>query len=75
MPVEPVPITPTRLPARSTPSCGQRALWCHSPSKSSSPSIAGRCGIDRLPQAMTQYVAEYVAPSSVVTCQRSRSSS
>ena len=54
MPVEPVPMTPTRLPASSTPSSGQRALWYQSPSKSSSPSIAGRCTDDRHPEAMTQ---------------------
>ena len=24
---EPVPITPTRFPVKSTPSCGQRPVW------------------------------------------------
>ena len=33
---------------------GQRALWYHSPSKSSRPSNAGRCTDDRHPDAMTQ---------------------
>ncbi len=31
LPVGPVPISPTRLPMKSTGSWGQRAVWCHSP--------------------------------------------
>ena len=33
-PDEPVPITPTRRPVKSTPSCGHRPVWYHLPLKS-----------------------------------------
>ncbi len=32
-PDEPVPITPTRRPVKSTPSCGHRPVWYHLPLK------------------------------------------
>ncbi len=53
MPDEPVPITPTRLPVRSTPSEGQSPVWKHSPAKVGSPSIAGRLATDSWPVAIT----------------------
>ena len=74
-PLEPVPITPTRLPATSTPSAGQRAVWCWVPSNVSAPGIGGLFTSDRQPAADTRNRAETVAPSDVSTIQRFRSSS
>ena len=51
---DPVPITPTRLPAKSTPSCGHRPVWYVSPSNTSAPSSPGRFGVDKQPVAITQ---------------------
>ena len=73
--VEPVPITPTRLPAKSTPSCGQRAVWHASPRNDSRPGISGHLGFDRQPVAMMQNCAENRSPASVSTIQRCRASS
>ena len=53
MPDEPVPITPTRLPVKSTPSCGQRLVKYTSPWKRSVPSMSSSFGIDRQPVAIT----------------------
>ena len=53
MPDEPVPMTATRLPVKSTPSCGQRLVKYTSPAKRSAPSMSGSFGIDRQPVAMT----------------------
>ena len=50
---DPVPITPTRLPVKSTPSCGQRPVWCSSPANVSRPGIGGTRGTERQPVAMT----------------------
>ena len=52
MPDEPVPITPTRLPVKSTGSWGQSPVWYHSPVKVSSPSKDGSFVDDRQPTAM-----------------------
>ena len=41
MPDEPVPMTPTRLPVKSTPSCGQAPVWYVSPAKRSRPGMSG----------------------------------
>src|ERR671939_1385199 len=46
-PVAPVPITATRLPAKLTGSCGQRAVWQDWPLKLSMPSILGMVGADK----------------------------
>ena len=54
MPEEPVPITATRLPLKSTPSCGQRLVKKTSPLKRSAPGMSGALGRDRQPLAMTQ---------------------
>ena len=36
-PLEPVPMTPTRLPVKSTPSWGHAPVWYQSPSNESQP--------------------------------------
>ena len=48
-PDDPVPITPTRSPVKSTPSCGQRPVWYHCPLKSDRPGKSGTRGVERLP--------------------------
>ena len=53
-PDEPVPITPTRRPLKSTPSCGHRPEWYHLPLKFVRPLKSGTRGVERLPAAMTQ---------------------
>jgi hypothetical protein len=53
MPDEPVPMTATRLPVKSTPSCGQRPVKKTCPWKRSAPSISGSFGTDRQPVAIT----------------------
>ncbi len=50
---DPVPITATRLPVKSTPSCGQVLVKYTSPAKRSVPSMSGTFGIERQPVAMT----------------------
>ena len=52
IPDEPVPITATRLPVKSTPSCGQLLVLYTSPWKRPAPSMSGVFGIDRQPVAM-----------------------
>jgi hypothetical protein len=53
MPEEPVPITPTRLPVKSTPSWGHRLVKYTSPANRSAPSMSGLFGSDRHPVAIT----------------------
>ena len=53
-PDEPVPITPTRNPVKSTPSWGHRPVWYHLPLKLSKPAMFGLRGVERLPVAMMQ---------------------
>ena len=67
---EPVPITPTRWPAKSTPSCGQAPVWYHLPSKVSRPLKLGSCAVERQPVAMMQKRAETCSPVSVLTSHR-----
>ncbi len=74
-PLEPVPITPTRMPVKSTPSWGQRFVWWIGPRKSSAPGISGALGNDRHPVAMIRNRASMVSPVSVPTVQRCASSS
>src|SRR5262249_22824517 len=51
---EPVPITATVLPVKSTPSFGQRPV-CHvGPLKSAAPGMSGSLGTERHPVAITQ---------------------
>ena len=72
---EPVPMTPTRFPEKSTFSCGQRPVCKTGPSKSSRPSKAGKFGEERHPVAITQKVAEIRSPLPVSTTQWLASSS
>ena len=51
---DPVPITPTRWPVKSTGSCGQRPVWRVGPAKASTPGTSGTLVLDRQPVAMTQ---------------------
>ena len=51
-PVAPVPITATRLPAKLTGSCGQRAVWKDAPLNVSTPSMRGMVGADSGPIAV-----------------------
>ncbi len=53
IPLEPVPITPTRRPVKSTPSWGQRLVAYTGPAKRSMPAMSGSLGIDRHPVAIT----------------------
>ena len=75
MPDEPVPMTPTRWPLKSTPSCGQLPVWKVRPAKLSMPGISGIRVADRQPVAMTQKRAEISSPRWVCTCQRAEVSS
>nr|WP_304504652.1 hypothetical protein [Blastococcus sp. TML/M2B] len=75
MPEEPVPMTATRLPVKSTPSCGQRLVRCTSPRKRSAPSMSGCLGTDRQPVAMTWKRLVTVSPPEVRTRQRPAASS
>ncbi len=72
---EPVPITATRWPVKSTPSWGQRPVWYTAPVKSSRPGMSGRLAADRQPVAITTYRHPIVSPASVWTRQPSASSS
>ena len=75
MPVEPVPIMPTRLPVKSTPSCGHWPVWYQSPAKLSRPGNFGTFAVDRQPTAVIRNFATSVSPASVRTCQRLAASS
>ena len=71
----PVPMTPTRSPDRSTGSCGQSPVCRERPAKLSAPGNAGLFAVDRQPTAVTTYVADACAPSSVVIVHRLAASS
>jgi hypothetical protein len=45
--VETATIMPTRLPVKSTPSCGHWPVWYQSPAKSSRPGKSGTFAVDR----------------------------
>jgi hypothetical protein len=51
-PDEPVPITATRWPVKSTPWCGQRPVEYTGPWKRPAPGMSGALGTDRQPLAM-----------------------
>ena len=70
MPVEPVPITATRLPVKSTGSWGQLLVQYSSPSKVSAPGNSGSLATDRPPTQLSTKRAVHVWPSSVPTVQR-----
>ena len=48
---------PTRLPVKSTPSCGHWPVWYQSPLKSCRPGIFGTLAVDRQPTAVTRNFA------------------
>ena len=75
MPVAPMPTTPTRLPASSTPPTGQREVWWISPRKLSWPSKTFSIGADSIPAQLTKNCASTTSPRSVRIVQRPRSSS
>ena len=54
--LQPVPITPTRLPVRST-EWSQRAEWNAGPANESRPSIFGSCGRLSWPTALITALA------------------
>lgn len=53
MPDDPVPITATRRPVKSTFSWGQCAVWKVRPAKRSAPGRSGPLDVDRHPVAIT----------------------
>ena len=65
MALAPVPITATRLPSRSIPSPGQRAVWADGPAKESDPGRSGIFGLLKAPTALmtTAAVCTVVSPS------------
>ena len=72
---DPVPITATRLPLKSTGSFGHLEVWYHSPPKDSRPGKGGGFGTVSRPAASSTHRAEIVSPWFVSTSQRLRSSS
>ena len=69
IPDEPVPMTPTLRPLKSTPSWGQRPVWNDGPANESRPGMSGMRALERQPVAITQYLAAMCSPRSVVTSQ------
>jgi hypothetical protein len=70
MPVAPMPTTPTRLPARSSGSFGQRPVWTILPLKLSCPGKTSVSGADSIPQQVTRNRVSIVSPVPVSTVQR-----
>ena len=70
MPDEPVPITATRWPVKSTPWCGQRPVEYTAPWKRPAPGMSGSLGTDRQPLAMMTCCALMLASLLVRTRQR-----
>jgi hypothetical protein len=75
MPEEPVPITPTRWPVKSTGCLGQLPVWYQRPPKDSRPGSSGTREADRQPAAEITNRALTRSPRSVATCQRPPASS
>jgi hypothetical protein len=69
MPDEPVPITPTRLPLKSTPWCGQAPVWSTWPPKLSTPAIVGTLVLDKQPTALIRKRHVVCVPPLVATVQ------
>ena len=69
-PLEPVPMTPTRLPEKSTGSWGQLPVWYQSPWKESRPSISGTLLVEMQPMAVMRYCTVTRSPWSVEISQR-----
>ena len=66
-PLDPVPTTATRWPAKSTGVVGHRPVWCDSPRKSSRPATSGKYGTESTPVAATRNRARCSAPSCATT--------
>ena len=75
IPVAPFPMTPTRLPANSIPSLGQREVCTSRPAKSDCPGNRSLIGADNMPQQVIRNWVSMVSPESVVISQRLASSS
>ena len=56
-PLDPVPMTATRLPVKSTGVSGHSPVWYDSPSNSSRPGMSGKYGMERTPVAATKWRA------------------
>ncbi len=74
-PEEPVPITATRRPLKSTSRPGQLPVWKLRPRNVSIPGTSTIFGADRQPVAMIANRAETTSPRSVVICHRAADSS
>ena len=74
-PEEPVPMTPTRLPAKSTRFWGQLPVCNVSPAKEARPLNLGVLVEDRQPVAMMQNLADTRPPPAVWILQRPAASS
>ena len=72
---EPVPITPTLSPVKSTPSFGHSPVCQTGPLKSAMPANGGLLADDRQPTAIRQKRASTRSPRSVSTTQRAFASS
>ena len=66
---DPVPISPTVLPVKSTPSCGHSPVWYEGPANESAPMKWGTFVDDKQPVANTTNRAVRTSPWSVVTRQ------
>ena len=66
-PLEPVPMTATRMPVKSTGSDGHSPVWYDSPRKSSRPGTSGKKGTESTPVAATKQRAPKSAPSPITT--------
>ena len=66
-PLDPVPMTATRLPAKSTGVAGQRPVWCCSPRNSSRPGTSGKYGTESTPVAAMRNRARSSVPSLTTT--------
>ena len=74
-PLDPVPMTATRLPVKSTGVAGHSPVWYDSPPKSSRPGTSGKYGTERTPVAATKYRARTSVPWPSTTVQRPAGSS
>ena len=74
-PLDPVPMTATRLPVKSTGVAGHNPVWYDSPRKSSRPGTSGKYGTERTPVAATKNRARISVPWLSTTVQRPAGSS
>ncbi len=66
-PLDPVPMTATRLSAKSTGVAGHNPVWYDSPRKSSRPGTSGKYGTERTPVAAMKNCARNAVPSPTTT--------